>query len=190
MLLILWIYVVFYVPLLNRFTVEETEESVSNVTAEKETAQTDRQTPFWRIKSVKWLWESVEPSWMCAPGWRALRKTPRFLLPRLNPFSFSLALLVKLWPVALSFSFFKVDFSLKCSARSQLSAFCSRSLPPFFYFFYFWSNHFQFFCTHFDFHLLFLHHSIAATQTVDCDTRFTPTPTVQQPWSHYLSPLE
>lgn len=52
---------------------EEAEESVSNVTAEKKkkqkkTAQTDRETPFWRIKSVKWLWESREESWMSLPG--------------------------------------------------------------------------------------------------------------------------
>lgn len=59
----------FYVLLLNRFTVKEAEESVSNVTAEKKkTAQTDRETPFWRIKSVKWLWESGEESWMCPPA--------------------------------------------------------------------------------------------------------------------------
>lgn len=108
-------------PLLNRFTVEEAEESGSNVTAEKKTAQTDRETPFWRIKSVKWLWESGEGSWMCPPGWRALRKTPQFLLPRLNLFSFFSLYWWSSDP-SLSLSHFsKSIFSLKCSALSLSS---------------------------------------------------------------------
>ncbi len=45
------------------------EQSVSNVTAEgKKSAQTDRETPFWRIKSVKWLWESRERRWASEPA--------------------------------------------------------------------------------------------------------------------------
>ena len=51
--------VFFYVLPLTRFTEKPAEESASNVTAEgKTSAQTDRETPFWRIKSAKWLWES------------------------------------------------------------------------------------------------------------------------------------
>lgn len=120
-------------PLLNRFTVEEAEESVSNVTAEKKTAQTDRETPFWRIKSVKWLWESGERSWMCPPGWRALRKMPQFLLPRLNLFSFSLLYWWSSDPLLSLSHFSKSIFSLKCSALS----FSSQLFLPYAIFFYF-----------------------------------------------------
>lgn len=111
--------------LLNRFTVEQAEESVSNVTAEKKTAQTDRETPFWRIKSVKWLWESGEGSWMCPPGWRALRKTPQFLLPRLNLLSFFSLYWCSSDPSLPLSHFSKSIFSLKCSAFSRFSTFSS-----------------------------------------------------------------
>lgn len=167
--------VVFYVLPLNRFTVEEAEASISNVTAEggKKTAQASRETPFWRIKSVKWLWESGQRSWMCPPGWGALRKTPWFLSPILNLFlSFVFAFLVNLWTVA------RFHFQSQFCLSSQLF-----SSPFFFYryiYIYFGQITFSSFCSLFDFHLFLfpLNHSSAGRHTLDQDIRLPLDPTV------------
>lgn len=182
-----WIYAVFffYVLLLNRFTVKEAKQSVSNVTAGgKKPAPTDRETPFWRIKSVKWLWESRERSWTCAAGWRALRTPPHFLLPRLNLFSFSLLYWWSSDPSLSLCHFSKSIFSLKCSALSQFSAF----FIPLPLFFLFWSNHFRLFfldplwlSSHFS-------QSLFRRQT-DWVIMFALDPTASMQRSHYFSLL-
>lgn len=106
--LILWISL-FYVLPLNGFTAEEVEGSVSDVTAEKKTALTYRKTPFWRIKSVKWLWKCRQRGWMCLPAEELSGKRLRFSRQFLKVFLFVFAFLVKLWTVAHSVVF-KVDF--------------------------------------------------------------------------------
>ena len=82
-------------PPLNRFTVEEAEESGSNVTAEKKTAQTDRETPFWRIKSVKWLWESGGKLDVSA-GLKSSQENASVSPAKAESFFFLFALLVEL----------------------------------------------------------------------------------------------
>lgn len=69
--------------------------------------------------------ESGEGSWMRPPGWRALRKRPQFLLPRLNLLSFFLLYWCRSDPSLPLSHFSKSIFSLKCSAFSRFSTFSS-----------------------------------------------------------------
>lgn len=133
-------FLFFYVLPLNGFTAEEVEGSVSDVTAEKKTALTYRKTPFWRIKSVKWLWKCGQRGWMCLPAEELSGKRLNFSCQFLKVFFVCLCFLVEALNCR-SLSRFQSRFSLLTAPLALSSQLFLPQSPIFL----FWSNHFQLF---------------------------------------------
>lgn len=78
----------YHVPPLNRFTVEEAEGGVLNVTAEGGGKKLARLRAGLHFGELNQLNGCVRAGGGARCGWRALGKTPQFLFPVLNPFFF------------------------------------------------------------------------------------------------------